>query len=117
MQSACIHTAAIGVARLSKISDGNHHIAQKFTYSRPALRIVDFLGRSKLTQGRDVTPSAAATSVRAEGEIDRMSPFLDSLKWDNNGLVVAIAQHVDTGEVLMQAFADRNAINETLQTG
>ncbi len=27
------------------------------------------------------------------------------------------AQHVNTGEVLMQAFADRNAICETLQTG
>lgn len=46
-----------------------------------------------------------------------MSAFLDGLKWDSNNLVVAIAQHVDTGEVLMQAFADRNAVNETLQTG
>lgn len=46
-----------------------------------------------------------------------MTPFLDSLKWDKNGLVVAIAQHVATGEVLMQAFADRAAVNETLQTG
>lgn len=25
-------------------------------------------------------------------------------------------QHVDTGEVMMQAYADRAAINETLQT-
>ncbi|KAL4445784.1 hypothetical protein ABPG77_008983 [Micractinium sp. CCAP 211/92] len=46
-----------------------------------------------------------------------MTAFLDGLKWDSNGLVVAIAQHADTGEVLMQAFADRAAINETLQTG
>ena len=46
-----------------------------------------------------------------------MSAFLDGLKWDSNNLVVAIAQHVDTGEVLMQAFADRAAVNETLQTG
>lgn len=46
-----------------------------------------------------------------------MSAFLDSLKWDNSGLVVAIAQHVDTGEVLMQAFSDRAAVSETLQTG
>jgi phosphoribosyl-AMP cyclohydrolase len=28
-----------------------------------------------------------------------------------------VAQHVDTGEVLMQAFADRAAISETMQTG
>jgi len=26
-------------------------------------------------------------------------------------------QHVDTGELLMQAFADRDAVCETLQTG
>ncbi len=26
-------------------------------------------------------------------------------------------QHVDTGELLMQAFADRAAVSETLQTG
>ncbi|MEW5300782.1 MAG: hypothetical protein WDW38_005295 [Sanguina aurantia] len=45
-----------------------------------------------------------------------MSAFLDSLKWDNNGLIAVVAQHVDTGECLMQAFADRAAINETMQT-
>lgn len=55
--------------------------------------------------------------VRSEADIDGMMPFLDSLKWDANGLVAAIAQHVDTGELLMQAFADRAAISETLQTG
>lgn len=26
-------------------------------------------------------------------------------------------QHIDTGELLMQAFADRAAVSETLQTG
>ncbi len=61
--------------------------------------------------------SAAPAAVRPEAEIEDMPAFLDSLKWDSNGLVVAIAQHVDTGEVLMQAFADRNAVLETLQTG
>ena len=55
--------------------------------------------------------------VKEEGDIENMSDFLDSLKWDSQGLAVAIAQHVDTGEVLMQAFVDRNAVNETLQTG
>lgn len=56
-------------------------------------------------------------SVKNEQDIDSMSQFLDSVKWDSNGLAVAIAQHIDTGEVLMQAFADRAAVNETLQTG
>jgi len=60
---------------------------------------------------------SAVPAFKAEADVDQMSPFLDSLKWDNNSLVVAIAQHVDTGEVLMQAFADRAAISETLQTG
>jgi len=46
-----------------------------------------------------------------------MPAFLDSLKWDGNGLATAIVQHVDTGEILMQAFADRAAISETMQTG
>lgn len=49
-------------------------------------------------------------------ETESMSSFLESLKWDKQGLVAVIAQHVDTGEVLMQAYADRAAINETLHT-
>ena len=61
--------------------------------------------------------AAAAAAVRAEADVPAMPAFLDSLKWDGNGLVVAIAQHVDTGEVLLQAFADRAAVSETLQTG
>ena len=96
--------------------------------------------------------------VRSEADVDGMTAYLDSLKWDANGLVAAIVQvprnahsqltnahalpcpvpcstavqvlehsrsdevlavvqHVDTGELLMQAFADRAAISETLQTG
>ena len=65
------------------------------------------------TANRLVIPRA----VRSENEIGSMSSFLDSIKWDSNGLAVAIAQDIDTGEVLMQAFVDRNAVNETLQTG
>ena len=63
----------------------------------------------------DAAPAVPA--VRPEAEVPGMTEFLDSLKWDSNGLVVAIAQHADTGEVLMQAFADRAAVCETLQTG
>lgn len=61
--------------------------------------------------------ASASPAVLPEAAIADMPTFLDSLKWDNNGLVVAIAQHADTGEVLMQAFADREAVSETLQTG
>lgn len=30
--------------------------------------------------------------VRSEANVDGMTPFLDSLKWDANGLVAAIVQ-------------------------
>lgn len=43
-----------------------------------------------------------------------MESFLDSLKWDKNGLVAAIAQNVDTGAILMQGFANRDAISATI---
>lgn len=31
-------------------------------------------------------------------------------------ILLVLLQHIDTGEILMQAFADRAALNETLQT-
>ena len=43
--------------------------------------------------------------------------FLDSVAFDANGLVPAIAQQHDTGEVLMMAWMNRAAIEETLSTG
>ena len=69
---------------------------------------------SMATIGRQTKITA---TVQDESTIEGMTAFLDSLKYDSNGLCVAIAQDIDTGEVLMQAFADRNAICETLQTG
>lgn len=46
-----------------------------------------------------------------------MTLFLNSLKWDSNGLLAVIVQDIDTGDMLMQAYADRAAMSETLQTG
>jgi phosphoribosyl-ATP pyrophosphohydrolase/phosphoribosyl-AMP cyclohydrolase len=43
-----------------------------------------------------------------------MEVLLDMLKWDKQGLLVAVAQHVDTGAVLMQGFANRDAVSATL---
>ena len=43
--------------------------------------------------------------------------FLDSVAFDASGLVPAIAQQHDTGEVLMMAWMNRAAIEETLRTG
>jgi phosphoribosyl-AMP cyclohydrolase len=43
--------------------------------------------------------------------------FLGSVSFDASGLVPAIAQQHDTGEVLMMAWMNRAAIEETLHTG
>jgi len=43
--------------------------------------------------------------------------LLESILFDGAGLVPAIAQRHDTGEVLMLAWMDRDAVRETLNTG
>lgn len=45
-----------------------------------------------------------------------MSPA-DELRWDAAGLVPAVVQETETGEVLMVAWMDRTALAETLRTG
>ena len=42
---------------------------------------------------------------------------LDNLKLTDDGLIAAIAQQHDTGEVLMMAWMNREALEETLATG
>lgn len=42
---------------------------------------------------------------------------LARIKFDSNGLVPAVAQQHDSGEVLMLAWMDRAALAETLSTG
>ena len=42
---------------------------------------------------------------------------LESIRFDGNGLVAAVAQQHDTGEVLMVAWMNRDAVLETLTTG
>ena len=46
-----------------------------------------------------------------------MSSFLAEVKWDEEGLIPAIAQDAQTGEVLMFAWMDRDALEETARTG
>ena len=43
--------------------------------------------------------------------------FLDAVRFDANGLVACIAQQHDTGEVLMMAWMNAEAVAETLATG
>jgi phosphoribosyl-AMP cyclohydrolase len=46
-----------------------------------------------------------------------MSDFIDRLKFDAQGLIPAIAQQHDSGEVLMLAWMNRQAIQQTIATG
>ena len=41
--------------------------------------------------------------------------FIDGLRYDENGLIPAIAQQHDTGEVLMMAWMNRASIQATLE--
>ena len=42
---------------------------------------------------------------------------IDELKFDEKGLIAAIAQDYESGEVLMQAFMNREAGEKTVETG
>ena len=46
-----------------------------------------------------------------------LTQALTTLKYNNEGLIPAIAQQFDTNEVLMMAWMNRASIEETLQTG
>jgi len=48
---------------------------------------------------------------------EAQQPILDSIKYTDDGLVPAIAQQHDTGEVLMMAWMNRESISETLASG
>jgi phosphoribosyl-AMP cyclohydrolase len=46
-----------------------------------------------------------------------VAAVIQAINFDGNGLVAAIAQQHDTGEVLMLAWMDREAVTKTLETG
>lgn len=43
--------------------------------------------------------------------------MFDELKFDQNGLIPAVVQEIDTKEVLMVAYMDREALKRTIETG
>jgi len=45
------------------------------------------------------------------------SAWLDDLLWDKDGLIPAIAQDAVTGDVLMFAWMNRDALARTVETG
>jgi phosphoribosyl-AMP cyclohydrolase len=58
---------------------------------------------------------SAHDSETADGEA--AGAVLAQVRFDANGLVPAIAQQHDTGEVLMLAWMNREALTETVATG
>ncbi|MGC6371212.1 phosphoribosyl-AMP cyclohydrolase [Pseudomonas sp. K2I15] len=46
-----------------------------------------------------------------------LASVLDALPWNSDGLIAAIAQQHGSGEVLMLAWMNRRALDETLATG
>lgn len=43
--------------------------------------------------------------------------WLDQVKWNEDGLVPAIARDAETGQILMMAWMDREALAQTAQSG
>lgn len=43
--------------------------------------------------------------------------LLDAVKYDSNGLVSAIAQDAETGDVLMMAYMNEQTLRQTVETG
>jgi phosphoribosyl-AMP cyclohydrolase len=46
-----------------------------------------------------------------------LPPFFAALKWNEEGLIPAIVQDAETGEVLMVAWMDEPALKDTVATG
>lgn len=61
--------------------------------------------------------SLKQTERWAPGEGLPLAEALDGLPWNVDGLLPAIAQQHDSGEVLMLAWMNRESLDETLRTG
>jgi len=48
---------------------------------------------------------------------ETVNTVVDALKFSADGLIPAIAQQFDTGEVLMMAWMNADSVRETLETG
>ena len=49
--------------------------------------------------------------------MNNMDTFLDSLKYDRDGLIACVVQDYENGDVLMVAYMNRDSIKETLTSG
>jgi phosphoribosyl-AMP cyclohydrolase/phosphoribosyl-ATP pyrophosphohydrolase/phosphoribosyl-AMP cyclohydrolase len=66
---------------------------------------------------KDQTANSAISPARPGVAIHASEEQLSEVKYDANGLVVAIVQEVTTREVLMVAYMDQEALKRTLASG
>lgn len=57
------------------------------------------------------------TDADTDLPLEERTRLADIVSWNPDGLIPAIAQQADTGEVLMMAWMNREALRETLATG
>jgi len=50
-------------------------------------------------------------------DLDANAGWLDALKWDENGMIPAIAQEARSGRVVMFAWMNRESLQKTLACG
>ena len=62
-------------------------------------------------------PFFTALEKTALNDTVSLEQALEHVRFDDNGLIPAIAQQHDTGEVLMMAWMNHDALLETLQKG
>ena len=54
--------------------------------------------------------------TKGMGGLGQLPFYIDSLKFNEQGLIPAIVQDVDTGSVLMLAYMNREAVEKTLES-
>ncbi|RKR06201.1 phosphoribosyl-AMP cyclohydrolase [Kushneria sinocarnis] len=67
-----------------------------------------------MSQANDTFRQLEKASPGTRQPLDRL---LDDMTWNEQGLMPAIAQQHDSGEVLMMAWMNRASLEETLETG
>lgn len=67
--------------------------------------------------GNGSTPDAAAGAAPGASRGEARDAALDAIAWDERGLVPVVAQDASSGEVLMLAYANREALERTLASG
>ncbi|SPJ34754.1 phosphoribosyl-AMP cyclohydrolase [Kushneria phyllosphaerae] len=63
------------------------------------------------------SPTYKALEQAGIGHQADIETLLEVAGWNDDGLIPAIAQQFDSGEVLMMAWMTRQTLEETLQTG